>query len=162
MLDKIGRFLSGQHETLAVAESVTAGQLQSAFSLAESSADFFQGGITVYNIQQKYRHLHIDPLHAIACNCISEQIACEMASQISRSFASDWGIGITGYAATMPEVGVHELFAYYAIVFRGTLKRSGLIKSSIQPIAEVQQFYATQVLKEVEQLCEQHVGTGAV
>ena len=153
LLNKIGRYLTGHKESLSVAESVTSGQLQAAFSLAENSSIFFQGGITAYNIQQKYRHLHIDPLHAIGCNCISEQIAREMATNVGKLFLSEWGIGITGYAATMPEVGVDELFAYYAIVYKGNVKRSGLIKSKPQPIPEVQHFYVDQSLKEMEQVC---------
>lgn len=60
------------NETVAVAESVTAGLLQLAFSSADFATKYFQGGITVYNIGQKSRHLLIDPIHAIECNCVSK------------------------------------------------------------------------------------------
>lgn len=49
-LKSIQKQLVNRKETLAVVESVTAGSLQAAFSLAENATEFFQGGLTVYNI----------------------------------------------------------------------------------------------------------------
>lgn len=58
-LNKIKDFLIEGKQTLAVAESVTSGHLQAAFSAATLASKFFQGGITAYNIGQKSRHLFI-------------------------------------------------------------------------------------------------------
>src|SRR5205809_1610359 len=107
MFDKItlqeaADILFRKHYTLAVAESVTAGLLQAAFAAAENATAFFQGGITAYNTKQKYMHLHVDILHAVSCNCVSDAIASQMASGVSKSFLSNWGIGVTGYASPLP------------------------------------------------------------
>jgi nicotinamide-nucleotide amidase len=53
LLRTLGRSLAGKKETIAVAESVTAGQLQTMFSLAPEASCFFEGGLTVYNLEQK-------------------------------------------------------------------------------------------------------------
>ena len=82
--------LLARSETVAVAESVTAGNLQMAFASATNSSAFFQGGITAYNIGQKTRHLDVDPIEAMACNAVSKNIADTMATTVSKLFISDW------------------------------------------------------------------------
>lgn len=120
LLDLISDILTEDHETVAIAESVTAGQLENAFSLAENAMQFFQGGITTYNLEQKVRHLKVDRELALACNCVSEEVAAQMAKNVAKLFNSDWGIAITGYASPVPEKNIHELFACYSFYFRGT------------------------------------------
>ncbi|MDB5207130.1 MAG: CinA family protein [Flavisolibacter sp.] len=66
-------------ETIAVAESVTSGLLQAALSQAIDVSKFYQGGITAYNLGQKYEHLNVESIHAQKCDCISEQVAGDMA-----------------------------------------------------------------------------------
>jgi nicotinamide-nucleotide amidase len=119
ILENIKTILLEKKQTVAVAESVTAGQLQFMLSLAENAQQFFQGGITTYNLGQKSRHLLVEPIHAISCNCVSEKVAVEMARHVTSLFMSDWGIGITGYASPVPEKNIHQLFACYAFYFRG-------------------------------------------
>lgn len=48
--DHIKTILIERKQTVAVAESVTAGLLQVRLSLAENAREFFQGGITAYNV----------------------------------------------------------------------------------------------------------------
>ena len=119
LINRIREKLAAEQQTIAVAESVTSGHLQAALSLAESASLFYQGGITVYNLGQKARHLNIDPIRAEACNSVSESIAAKMALNVCNMFSSDWGIGITGYAAPVPELNIYELHAYYAIACKG-------------------------------------------
>ncbi len=47
-IDEAGKILLKKRKTLAVAESVTAGNLQAALSLATYAQLFFQGGITMW------------------------------------------------------------------------------------------------------------------
>jgi len=115
LINNIRDLLIEKGQTVAVAESVTSGHLQVAFSLAEKASSYFQGGITAYNIGQKSRHLQIDPIHGQQVDCVSEKIAQQMADHVCYLFAADWGLGITGYATKVPEQGIHQLFAYYAI-----------------------------------------------
>lgn len=130
-VNRIRELLVRSKQSLGVAESVTAGQLQEAFSLAEKAMDFFQGGITVYNIGQKSRHLGVDPIHAASCNSVSKKVASEMSINVCKMFSSDWGIAITGYASPVPEEGVLEVYAYYAVSAGGVLVASDIIKPAV-------------------------------
>lgn len=149
-LEKIGKYLLGKQETIAVAESVTAGLLQYAFSNTPDAAKFFQGGVTAYNIAQKFKHLQVEPLHALSVNCVSEKVAQEMALQVCKNFQSHWGIGITGYATPIPESD-NKLFAFYAISYNGKVKYAGRLRSSSDDPPTVQLMYATTVLHKLAQ-----------
>jgi nicotinamide-nucleotide amidase len=135
-------------QTIAVAESVTAGFLQAAFASADNASLFFQGGITTYNIKQKYTHLHIHLEHAIACNCVSEQLAAEMAVSVCKLFSTDWGIGITGYASPIPEQHMEKLFACFAIAFKKNIVLTKTIDTGIKPAYEVQVEYVNAVIAQ--------------
>lgn len=127
---------------------MTSGHIQAAFSLATEASQFFQGGITAYNLGQKARHLHVNPIHATACNSVSEVIADEMAVNCLTLFSSDWSIGITGYASPLPEMGIKELFAFYTIAFHRTVIQRGKVESNDDGPLNVQIFYVNRVLTE--------------
>ena len=144
----IRQHLLTREETLAVAESVTSGHIQAALSLADGAIRFFQGGITAYNLGQKTKHLHVDPIHALASNCVSGKVATEMALHVCTMFSSDWGIGITGYATPVPELNIDHLFAFYAIAYHGKIVHSRKIESRVQPVLTVQQYFTNTVLED--------------
>ena len=117
-LEAIKKALTAKKLTLAVAESVTSGHLQAAFSSVKEAAAYFQGGITVYNAGQKCRHLNIEPIKAFESDCVTEFVACEMALQVAKLFISEYGIAITGYALKDEEKGIDSLYAFFAIATR--------------------------------------------
>ena len=155
IINSISAILQKRQETLAVAESVTAGQLQVAFSLADGATQIFQGGITTYNIGQKARHLKIDPIHAGNCNCVSQKVADQMASEVLRMFAADWGIAITGYASAVPEQNVYELFAHYAIYHHGNCVSCSRIAAPQGNVNEIRNYFTNTVLREFLAACKQ-------
>ena len=134
-------------ETIAVAESVTSGLLQAALSSADKAMDFYQGGITAYNLGQKSRHLLVEPIHALSSNCVSEQVSKEMALNVCKLFSSDWGIGVTGFASPVPESG-NKLFAYYAIVRRDEIVLSEKIEPAKDNLFAIQLVYVNDLLKK--------------
>ncbi|HEX5155243.1 MAG TPA: CinA family protein [Parafilimonas sp.] len=150
LIDSIGEELLKRNESIAVAESVTGGLLQVAFSIAENASQFFQGGITAYNVGQKYRHLLIDPLHALACDSVSVKIAQNMSKQVCCMFTSTFGLASTGYASLVPEKNIHELFTYYAIAKESRVIDSGIIYSREGEGLETQLFYVDQVLNKLK------------
>src|SRR3954471_13620303 len=113
ILQSIRESLLESGQSISIAESVTCGLLQFAMSNTMDTVKFFEGGMTVYNANQKFRLLNVEPTHAIAVNCVSEQVAIELAQNVRIKFDSDYGLGITGYASAVPESG-NKLFAYYA------------------------------------------------
>jgi nicotinamide-nucleotide amidase len=145
-VNQIKSILAERSETLAVAESVTAGLLQFAFSSADSARDYFQGGITAYNLGQKSRHLHIEPIHAESCNCVSEKVAQQMALHVTALFQSNWGVAITGYASPAPESG-GEVFAYFCITKNGTVITTGKLTPASNGFPSVQLEYVNKVVE---------------
>jgi nicotinamide-nucleotide amidase len=137
-----------KHETIAAAESVTSGLLQAALSSADNASQFFQGGITAYNIGQKSRLLQIDPIHAIACNCVSQKMAVDMAISVCKLFTSHWGMAITGYASPVPESD-GDIFAYYAICYRGRIVDEGRIEGVGSDARQVQLHFANYMLDKL-------------
>ncbi|MDQ6814493.1 MAG: CinA family protein [Bacteroidota bacterium] len=120
-INSIKEILIEKEETISVAESVTAGHLQAAFSAGVDASKYFQGGITAYNIGQKARHLHIDPILGSKVNCVAAKIAHTMAVEVASMFSSDYGVGITGYASIVPESKEEGLFAYFSIAYKGQI-----------------------------------------
>jgi PncC family amidohydrolase len=151
VIGSIRERLLSRSETIAVAESVTSGLLQLAISTADDAIKFYQGGLTAYNLGQKSRHLHIEPIHALSHNCVSERTAGEMAIGISDLFKSDWGLGITGYASPVPESD-HKLFAFYAIAYKKDVIETKRIKANKDDPLHVQSFYVNKLINSLHQL----------
>ena len=142
----IGKKLLHRKESVCVAESVTAGLLQHTLSAIPDAALFFQGGITAYNLGQKARHLKVEPLHAQEVNCVSQQVAEQMALSALELFAADWSIAVTGYASPVP-ASANKLFAFYAIAHRGRIRKKGKLRSVEKDPQKVQEAYVNTLLK---------------
>jgi PncC family amidohydrolase len=134
-------------QTIAVAESVTAGLLQNVFASAKDATCFFQGGLTAYNLEQKVKHLGIDEKHALECNCVSAKVASEMAVGVAGLFSTEWGIGITGYASPVPEENINELFAWYAFARNGNIITATKIEAEKDTPQRVQSSYVNKILE---------------
>lgn len=147
VVNDIKDILTQKRQTIAVAESVTAGHLQAALSSAVEASKFFQGGITAYNLGQKSRHLQVDPILAEDCDCVDEAVARTMAVEVGNLFACPYGLAITGYAAKMPEKGLNDLFAWYAITFRGEVVLCEKISTGKERV-DAQVDYTRQVLQK--------------
>ena len=146
-INAIKEILVDKEETIAVAESVTAGHLQAAFSAGIDASKYFQGGITAYNLGQKARHLHIDPIFGGKVNCVASKIANTMAIEVSKMFSSDYGIGITGYASIVDECKDEGLFAFFSLAYNNKIILSGRITCEEKHPYEVQVDYAKQVIQ---------------
>ncbi len=104
--------------TLAVAESVTCGNLQARIGAISGASEFFLGGITAYTLDQKVMHLGVDRRAAKAVNSVSAEVARQMALGASKLFGSDLAVATTGYAEPSKERGVKAPMAHWAFVHR--------------------------------------------
>ena len=65
--------------TLAVAESLTAGNVQAQIAGVSGASGYFLGGVTAYSIEEKVRLLGVNRAGAKKVNCVSARVAEEMA-----------------------------------------------------------------------------------
>ena len=151
-IEKIKTILIEKNLSLSVAESVTSGHLQAAFSTAKDASKFFQGGITAYNAGQKCRHLNIEPIAALENNSVSDKIAKDMATYVNKLFVSDFGIAITGYAARLPEQSINDLFAFFAIAQKQKILLCEKITTKKDEGVEAQIDFTNQVVLKLHKL----------
>jgi nicotinamide-nucleotide amidase len=107
--------LAEPRQTLAAAESVTAGHLQARIASVSGASGYFLGGITAYTLAQKVRHLGVNEAHAASVNCVSPQVAAEMARGVAELFGTNIGVATTGYAEPSAEEKVESPMACWAI-----------------------------------------------
>jgi nicotinamide-nucleotide amidase len=105
--------------TVAVAESLTAGNAQSLISQHSGVSAWFQGGVTTYNIDMKVNLLGVDRQNAEKCDCVSERTAMEMAQGVCKLMNSDMGIATTGYVSKNDQTDVP--MAWIAIAVNGVV-----------------------------------------
>lgn len=106
---------TGAGRTLAVAESLTAGQIQARIGLVSGASAFFQGGLTAYTINAKVAELGVDRATAEACNAVSAAVAEQMAQGVAKKFDATIGVATTGYAEADPAHGAKHPLAFWAI-----------------------------------------------
>lgn len=156
IINSIKDILIERGETISVAESVTSGHLQAALSQGVEASKYFQGGMTVYNVGQKTRHLNIEPTHALETNSVAEKVAEDMSVEISKKFLSDYGIGITGYATIVPQCEKEGLFGFYSIAYKEKVLLCKKITSNKEGTLPVQLDYTNQVLEQLLQWLKTH------
>ncbi|MCU7613490.1 nicotinamide-nucleotide amidohydrolase family protein [Chryseobacterium sp. GMJ5] len=146
VLKFISESLINAGETVSMAESVTSGFLQFSFSQMKDASQFFKGGITVYTLDEKVNLLRIDQEKAERCNCVSMEIAEDLALNIARLFKTDWSIGVTGYATPVEESD-YQIFAYFAFSYKNEIIFSK--KMSLHPrtkAVNAQMYYSEFIL----------------
>lgn len=144
-LQAIKTFCIEHEESIAVAESVTAGALQFLLSTTVGATEFFQGGVTVYNSAQKAKHLGIQPIVAEKYNGVSEKITVELAKNVCRSFCCEIGVGITGYATPIPEQNIDKLFAHVVIVRNGEIVIKEKLTTNVEGAAAQVEYAETTI-----------------
>src|SRR4051812_1770338 len=139
--------------TLAAAESLTCGRVQSRVGEISGASQFFLGGITAYTLDEKVRHLGVKRVAARRVNSVSATVAEEMAQGVCRLFGSDLGVSTTGYAEPSLADGVSDPFAWWAIAHRRrgrfVLVRSGRVECPGANRVDAQCFVADAVLSEL-------------
>lgn len=85
-------------ETVALAESLTAGWTAGRLASVEGASRALLGGVIAYQDSSKVRDLDVDPGLLATAGPVSRQTAEAMAQGIRRRFGSDWGVALTGWA----------------------------------------------------------------
>jgi nicotinamide-nucleotide amidase len=96
--ERVLELLRERHETLAVAESMTGGVIQTRLTSIPGSSEVFCGGAVVYSASAKQRLADVDPVLLQAQGTVSEAVTRALAEGIARRLGTTWGLATTGNA----------------------------------------------------------------
>ena len=115
MVKEIIRTLGESNESLATAESITAGGLSSAITSVEGSSQIFLGAIVAYQNHIKTDILGIDESVIATHTVYSQEVAIAMAEAVREKLGATWAIATTGVAGPGPTDGVPSGTVWVAI-----------------------------------------------
>ena len=90
--------LLSRGQTLAVAESMTGGQVAARLTGVPGASRAFLGGVTAYSPAAKAELLGLDPGWLGQVGTVSEPCAAALAEAVRRRLGSDWALGLCGNA----------------------------------------------------------------
>lgn len=100
----LSRSLTESGLSLAIAESMTGGQIAATLVSVSGASAFFKGSVTAYAVEIKTSLLNV-PMQAIEDNgVVSEQVALAMAEGVRKLFQADIGLATTGRAEKEGEI----------------------------------------------------------
>ncbi|MEU5850980.1 CinA family protein [Saccharopolyspora shandongensis] len=93
-------------ETVATAESLTAGLVSAVLTDVPGASDVVRGGLIVYATDLKAELAGVDRDLLAAHGAVHPRVAEMLADGARRRCGADWGIGLTGVAGPDPQDGV--------------------------------------------------------
>ena len=99
---------------VAVAESLTSGQLAAALGAANNSGEWFRGAVVAYSRAVKHRVLGV-PEGPV----VSEASARAMAEGVRTLFEADLAVGVTGAGGPDPQDGQEPGSVWFAVAADG-------------------------------------------
>src|SRR6185503_2711331 len=118
MKDLKDLMLSTPRLTLAVAESMTCGRVQAKIGEISGASEFFLGGLPIDTNAVKVDQLGVNRAAAKKVNCVSGEIAEQMARGACDLFGATVGIATTGYAEPSSDENIPVPFAWWAVAIR--------------------------------------------
>lgn len=101
----IHRLLAARGETVAVAESLTAGLLGAALTEMPGSSATFRGGVIVYATELKESLAGVPGPLLDAQGPVSAEVAAAMAAGVRDRLGATYGVALTGVAGPDPQGG---------------------------------------------------------
>jgi nicotinamide-nucleotide amidase len=98
MEEVVGRLLKGSGQTIAVAESCTAGMLGMHITRVPGSSTYFRGGILCYSNEAKMELCGVPPGLLQTHGAVSAEVAEALARGVRGTLHSNIGLSITGIA----------------------------------------------------------------
>lgn len=94
----VGRILTENRATIAVAESCTGGLLAERLTNVPGSSVYFLGGVVCYSNELKSRLVDVPPSLIEAKGAVSPDVALALAEGVRKLTGSRFGVGVTGIA----------------------------------------------------------------
>ena len=102
----VGRLLTEEGVTLALAESCTGGLLAKRLTDVAGSSAYFIEGLVTYSNESKERLLGVPAEMLLEHGAVSEPVARKMAESVRALAGADYGLSVTGIAG--PDGGTEE------------------------------------------------------
>jgi nicotinamide-nucleotide amidase len=96
------RRLAARGETLATAESATAGAIAARLAEVPGASEVLVGGLVVYADASKTRLAGIDPGLVAREGAVSAAVTAALAGAARERLGADWGVAVTGVAGPGP------------------------------------------------------------
>jgi nicotinamide-nucleotide amidase len=109
------RLLAERGETVATAESLTAGLVAAALTTVPGASAVVRGGLVVYATDLKDRLAGVPAELLAAHGAVHPDVASALASGARTVCGADWGLGLTGVAGPDPQDGVTPGTVYFGI-----------------------------------------------
>ncbi|MBW3658982.1 MAG: competence/damage-inducible protein A [Actinobacteria bacterium] len=94
----IGGLLKDADQSVAFAESATAGGVTARMARIPGASGTLKGGIAVYSTETKTRCLGVPEELIEEHSPVSEEVTRELALRVREHFGADWGVAVTGVA----------------------------------------------------------------
>jgi nicotinamide-nucleotide amidase len=103
---EVVRALIARAQTVATAESLTAGLVCASLTDVPGSSAAVRGGLIVYATELKAKLAGVDPELLARTGAVHPDVATQLAAGAKTRCGADWGIGLTGVAGPDPQDGV--------------------------------------------------------
>ncbi|WBQ08287.1 CinA family protein [Kribbella sp. CA-293567] len=100
LAERIAELATAREVTVAVAESLTSGQVASRLGAAPDASSWFVGGVVAYAAHVKFKVLDVDPGPVVTARC-----AAQMAAGVGRLTGADLAVALTGVGGPGPDEG---------------------------------------------------------
>lgn len=98
--------LRGRAETVATAESLTAGMICATLADVPGASDVLRGGLAAYATEVKWQVLGVDRAVVDGYGVVSAECAEAMARAACLLFDADWAVSATGVAGPTDQDGI--------------------------------------------------------
>ena len=109
------RALKARGETVATAESLTAGLVAAAITAVPGSSAVLRGGLVVYATDLKSGLAGVDAGLLARWGAVHPEVAAQLAAGAARRCTATWGLGLTGVAGPDPQDGVEPGTVHLAL-----------------------------------------------
>lgn len=102
---EVHRLLRELRRTVAVAESLTGGELAGALTAPAGASDVVRGGLVVYATDLKASLAGVDEDLLARHGAVDPDVAAQLARGVRARLGADYGIGVTGVAGPSEQDG---------------------------------------------------------
>lgn len=113
--------LKERAETVATAESLTAGLVCAALTSVPGASAVVRGGLVVYATDLKWGLAGVDPGLLAERGAVDPDVAVQLATGARDRCGASWGLGLTGVAGPDPQDGVAPGTVHIGIAGSGSV-----------------------------------------